>query len=577
MGWRGKESGSYATKLTETPIMATYTNESTGKQLIKSFTMRLGIPENGVTYDWWAVGKDSADIITGNGKPIDFYVSIKGRESSHEPVSNTVSYSGTQTTGPGTGRYPNYYQLENDDNAIHTVYFNPGVSVDPGETVKVLGTYNEKMDGKFIAIRTRKDSTNEEFVSGEVVNATYTITYNENGGTGAPASQTKTHGVDLILRTTIPTREGYNFVSWNIKPNGQDTSYQPGDVFRSNENTTLYAIWELKKYTVSYNANGGSGAPADQTKEHGKSLILSSSKPTTSKKYTVTYNANGGSVSPSSKSVSCTFDSWIANPSGVGAHFGIGEKLTSMDTSIVINDVAVDEEFDSSKHALIINYIINNGTTESIVYPCRQTAYDAYAITTITAPTGYYLQSVTLSRPWTGIVFPGWGEENDGTATFEVFSFNVDLVSSARGDALIKETINVHQLPQNRHMFAKSLPAGKYVFRISNLAGTGKQFYPGDTYNINADMELYAQWINNRAGTLATPTRDDYKFIGWFTEVEGGIQVTADTIIDFDITLYAIWEDKKCPIWVYTEDGWTHFSGTALRYDGTGWNKLEEQ
>lgn len=563
MGWIGKEDTSYATKLNTNPIMAKYTNESSGTQLIKSFTMRLGVPGAGVVYDW------DGHTITGSGNPIDFYVSINGIESSHIPVSNTVD-----AVLGGKGYYPNYDQL-----IEYTVSFDEDVKVNAGATVNVIGTYNDDMvhNSDFIVVRTRKTSTNEEFVSGEVVNASYTIIYNANGGSGAPAGQIKEHGVDLKLRNAIPTREGYNFVSWNIKPNGQDTSYQPGDVFRSNENTTLYAIWELKKYTVSYNANGGSGAPANQIKEHGKSLILSSSKPTTSKKYKVTYDANGGSVSPASKSVSCTFDSWIANPSGVGAHFGIGEKVTSMDTSIVINDVAVDEEFDSSKHALIINYITNNGTTESIVYPCRQTAYDAYAITTITSSTGYYLQSVTLSRPWTGIVFPGWGEENDGTATFEVFSFNVDLVSSARGDALIKETINVHQLPQNRHMFAKSLPAGKYVFRISNLAGTGKQFYPGDTYNINADMELYAQWINNRAGTLATPTRDDYKFIGWFTEVEGGIQVTADTIIDSDITLYAIWEDKKCPIWVYTEDGWTHFSGTALRYDGTGWNKLEEQ
>ena len=33
-------------------------------------------------------------------------------------------------------------------------------------------------------------------------------------------------------------------------------------------------------YTISYNANGGSGAPSAQTKTHGKNLTLSSTKPT---------------------------------------------------------------------------------------------------------------------------------------------------------------------------------------------------------------------------------------------------------------------------------------------------------
>ena len=36
----------------------------------------------------------------------------------------------------------------------------------------------------------------------------------------------------------------------------------------------------LSQYTINYNANGGSGAPAAQTKDWGVSLTLSSTKPT---------------------------------------------------------------------------------------------------------------------------------------------------------------------------------------------------------------------------------------------------------------------------------------------------------
>ena len=100
-----------------------------------------------------------------------------------------------------------------------------------------------------------------------------------------------------------------------------------------------YTIPALTKYTVAYNANGGSGAPSSQTKYYGITLKLSNTKPTRTgysflgwntsstatsaaysaganytanagatlyavwkaNTYTVAYNANGGSGAPSSQ------------------------------------------------------------------------------------------------------------------------------------------------------------------------------------------------------------------------------------------------------------------------------------
>ena len=75
-------------------------------------------------------------------------------------------------------------------------------------------------------------------------------------------------------------------------------------------------------YTVTYNTNGGTGAPSPQSKGKDVALTLSSIKPT--KKYTVTYNANGGSVSPASKSLSCTFKSWNTKKDGSGTSYASG-------------------------------------------------------------------------------------------------------------------------------------------------------------------------------------------------------------------------------------------------------------
>lgn len=106
----------------------------------------------------------------------------------------------------------------------------------------------------------------------------WTVSYNANGGSGAPPNQTKTYGSNLTLSSTKPTRFGYTFKGWATSPTG-GVSYTPGSAFGVDATTTLYAVWEINKYTVGYNANGGSGAPASQMKTYGVNLILSSTKP----------------------------------------------------------------------------------------------------------------------------------------------------------------------------------------------------------------------------------------------------------------------------------------------------------
>ena len=107
----------------------------------------------------------------------------------------------------------------------------------------------------------------------------YTVTYNANGGSGAPSNQTKWHGTALILSSTKPTRSGYAFQGWATSASGS-VAYAAGASYTANSSVTLYAIWKANTYPVTYNANGGSGAPAAQTKTYGKALTLSSTKPT---------------------------------------------------------------------------------------------------------------------------------------------------------------------------------------------------------------------------------------------------------------------------------------------------------
>jgi uncharacterized repeat protein (TIGR02543 family) len=111
---------------------------------------------------------------------------------------------------------------------------------------------------------------------------TYQVKYNANGGSGAPSPQTKTYGRTLTLSKTVPTRTNYTFKGWGSSSTDTSPNYYPGGNYTTNAPCTLYAIWELKTYTISYNLNGGTGDIASQTKTHGTNLILTKDVPTRS-------------------------------------------------------------------------------------------------------------------------------------------------------------------------------------------------------------------------------------------------------------------------------------------------------
>lgn len=108
----------------------------------------------------------------------------------------------------------------------------------------------------------------------------YVIKYNANGGSGAPSNQTKWKDQTLTLSSTKPTRTGHTFLGWSTSSSATSATYSAGGSYTANSAATLYAVWKANTYTVKYNANGGTGAPSNQTKTYGVTLKLSSTVPT---------------------------------------------------------------------------------------------------------------------------------------------------------------------------------------------------------------------------------------------------------------------------------------------------------
>ena len=160
----------------------------------------------------------------------------------------------------------------------------------------LTSTVKPTRDGyKFLGWSLTKSSTTAEYGSGVGIRIyghttlyavwqftnQYTITYNANGGAGAPAPQTKTHGVTLTLSGVKPTRTGYEFLGWATTSNATTAQYNPGGVFTTDATTVLYAVWKLQtKYLITYNAKGGIGAPPTQEYNPNTTATISAVKPT---------------------------------------------------------------------------------------------------------------------------------------------------------------------------------------------------------------------------------------------------------------------------------------------------------
>jgi uncharacterized repeat protein (TIGR02543 family) len=159
----------------------------------------------------------------------NFHITINGTTYDHT-VTKVAGTSGTSFSSSKT------VTLSNSGTASVTVKVSGSI---PGTTFKL----NDTTKTYSITNGDRK---------------TYTVTFNANGGSGAPSSQTKKHGINLTLSSVKPTRYGYTFEGWGTTANGQNVVYKPGGTYDYDDKITLYAIWS-KSVTLSYNLNGGEG------------------------------------------------------------------------------------------------------------------------------------------------------------------------------------------------------------------------------------------------------------------------------------------------------------------------------
>ena len=213
--------------------------------------------------------------------------------------------------------------------------------------------------------------------------AIYTIKFDGNGGVGSMEEIYTTPSKEVQLISNSFTRTGYTFIGWNTEVDGSGTTYYNEQNISIDSDLILYAQW-ASLYTITFNANGGTGSMSSKTLSVGSSITLPSNTFTRSgyefvgwntnsygtgasytdgqtitplgnislyaqwKKieiyYTISFNSNGGSGNMGSKTVSTgssvtlpnstftrygyEFVGWNTNADGSGVPYTNGQRIT---------------------------------------------------------------------------------------------------------------------------------------------------------------------------------------------------------------------------------------------------------
>lgn len=174
---------------------------------------------------------------------IDYTAGLRASES-----SITLDLNGTNTktiSFTPTGGYPGNKGAQRtiDSNILNldSSGWNDGVysitisGKKEGTTNVVINLY-EAYSGNKEVVATATVTVN-------VVNtASYTLTYNANGGTGAPIYQTGAKS--YTISSTVPTYLSRTFLGWSKSSSATSATYKPGDIINLTSNTTLYAVWK---------------------------------------------------------------------------------------------------------------------------------------------------------------------------------------------------------------------------------------------------------------------------------------------------------------------------------------------
>ena len=388
----------------------------------------------------------------------------------------------------------------------------------------------------------------------------YTVSFNVNGGENAPSSVTKTHGTALTLPSSVPEKIGCSFVEWNTKQDGSGQGFKAGGSYNIEGSATLYAKWEVAKYTVVYITGGADNTPSPQVFEYNTGTVISSQQPT---------------------KTGFIFRGWFTAENGAGEEYGAGASYTEN------ADLNLYAKWEREKYAVSFNAAGGSGAPGTV--------YKEYEID-LTLP------STVPSR--SGYDFAGW-KSASGSQVYNaggVYSLNEPVLLYAQWTPATYTVVFDPNGADYDFTTAKFTYGSKYPSLPSLLwegyqflgwftsKSGGSQIKEGATVSITSNSVFYARWRANTYsvsfdanggecgvsgasvtfgsafGSLPAPEKYGYLFAGWFDE--NGKEITAASVVSEprDAVLTARWVKGVYSVTLDPEGGSVESAGITARY-----------
>jgi uncharacterized repeat protein (TIGR02543 family) len=289
---------------------------------------------------------------------------------------------------------------------------------------------------------------------------TYIVSYNANGGNGAPTatSQNYTFGASNLSLTTKGTlaRTGYTFAGWNTLATGLGTNYLENASYKPAASIILYAKWTPGNYTLTLDRNGSTG-----TAINGIAIVAGTAKSLSGFSYT----RDG-----------YTLLGWNSLANGTGTSYAIGSSVTFFaDTTLYANwgprvpgvpTVAISGAVGNTQITVAVTGAALSGT----VGPAS-----SYLVTATPGSS-----TCTITVPATTCTFTGL---SNGTA----YTFKA-VASNATGNSVAS---------------ASSAAATPLPWVVTYAANSGTVSPTSANFNLGSPL------------TLPLPTRSGYTFTGW--------------------------------------------------------------
>ena len=386
----------------------------------------------------------------------------------------------------------------------------------------------------------------------------YTITYYSNGGSASPISESFGMTREATITRNYPTRDGYRLLGWSTNKNATSPEYTGGATYYGKQDLKLYAVWEAERYTVTYDANGGTGAPAAQTAEISQSIVLSNDRPTRN---------------------NYDFKGWTIDLGTNAIDYRPGETYNRHKNATLYAVWSIQE--------YTISFDANGGKNAPASITAPKT------LSSVTIP------SVEPTR--SGYVFKGWSKTPGGR-----IEYSSGDSYSGRADITLYAVWEAETVPRTSYLLSFDANGGKnapsritvsagdnvaipetqpvrdgYVFSHWNMSADDSDaaYNAGGYILIQEDTTLYAIWrvgpikisydANGGTGAPAAqtglaselhisndmPTRSGYVFVGWMVDGESTVSYRPGQKYygATSVTLKAAWQQSAKTIKYYVD------------------------